>query len=238
MQRDKNVVETTCLNNVLFCFNLCFVFVNRVKIFMSSLNKDLIVNIFSLCFSTRIILFINFLINNVLMFVFSSFFLYINVLFFLSSFNCFCWFRLMNFANSIVVASFSSLLLVFVVAAYDSIAVVVLLMFCLMFLNLLFIFLNFTFIVFFAINVDNNTITRRNNDNCKLDSIMFTILSRNKICISFFIWAFQLNKNKSAQAFYVFATSSRRLFSDDITSIFTDCYVFDVILKMRLYECL
>ncbi len=111
--------------------------------------------------------------------------LYINVLFFLSSFNCLCWFRLMNFASSIVVASFFNLLLVFVVAVYDLIVVVVLLMFCSMLLNFLFISLNFTFIAFFTISVDSNTITRRSSDNCKLESIMFTVLSRNKDCISF-----------------------------------------------------
>jgi hypothetical protein len=144
----------------------------------------------------------------------------------------------MNCANSIVVACSSSLLFVFVVAAYDSIVVIILLMFCSMFLNLLFIFLNFTFIAFFTVNVDSNTTTWRNNDNYKLDSIMFTILSCNKICISFFIWAFRLNKNKSAQTFCVLATSSRRLFNDDITSILTDYYASDVILKTRLYECL
>ncbi len=240
MRRDRNVVEATFLNNVLFCFNLCFVFVDRVKISMSSLNKRLIVNTSFLCFSIRIILFISFLMNNVLMFVFSSSFLilYISVLLFLSSFNCLCWFRLMNFASSIVVASSSNLLLVFVVAAYDSIAVVVLLMFCSMLLNLLFIFLSFTFIAFFTISVDSSTITRRSSDNCKLDSIMFTVLSRSKVCISFSIWAFRLNRNKSAHAFCVFATSSRRLSSDDITSIHTDCYASDVILKTRLYECL
>jgi hypothetical protein len=189
IRHDKNVVETTFLNNVLFYFNFCFVFVDRVKIFMFLLNKRLIINTFFLCFSTRIILFINFLMNNVLMFTFSIFFLilYISILFFLSSFNCFCWFKLMNFVNSIVVAFFSSLLFVFIVAAYDSIVVVILLMFCIMFINLLFISLNFTFIVLFTINVDNNTTTQRNNDNCKFDSIMFTILSRSKICISFFI---------------------------------------------------
>jgi hypothetical protein len=47
-----------------------------------------------------------------------------------------------------------------------------------------------------------------------------------------------LNRNKSAQTYCVFATSSRRLSSDDITSILTNCYAFDVILKTRLYECL
>jgi hypothetical protein len=47
-----------------------------------------------------------------------------------------------------------------------------------------------------------------------------------------------LNKNKTAHAFCVFATSSRRLFSDDITSIFTNCYAFDMILKTKLYKCL
>jgi hypothetical protein len=67
---------------------------------------------------------------------------------------------------------------------------------------------------------------------------MFTVLSRSKVCISFSIWAFRLNRNKSAHAFCVFATSSRRLSSDDITSIHTDCYASDVILKTRLYECL
>jgi hypothetical protein len=67
---------------------------------------------------------------------------------------------------------------------------------------------------------------------------MFTVLPRSKICIFFFIWTFRLNKNKSAQSFYVLATSSRRLSNDDITSIFTDCYAYDVILKTRLYECL
>ncbi len=174
------------------------------------------------------------------MFVFSSFFLilYINVLLFLSSFNCFCWFKLMNFVNSIVVAFSFNSFFVFVVAAYDSIVVVILLMFCLILLNLLFIFLNFTFIVFFIISVDSNTTTRRNNDNCKLISIMFTVLSRSKICIFFFIWVFRLNRDKSAQAFCVLATSSRRLFSDDITSILTNCYVYDVRLKIKLYECL
>jgi hypothetical protein len=186
-RRDKKIVETTFSNNVLFCFNLYCVFIDRVKIFMSSLNKRLIVNIFFFCFSARIILFISFLMNNVLIFVFSSFsrVLYMNVLFFLSSFNCFCWFRLMNFANSIVVASFSSLLLVFVAATYDSIVVVILSMFYSMFLNFLFISLSSTFIVFFTISVDSNTTTRRSNDNCKLDSIMFTTLSRSKICILF-----------------------------------------------------
>ncbi len=240
MRRDKNVVEATFLSNVLFRFNFCFVFADRAKISMFSLDKRLIINTFFLCFSARIILFISFLMNNALMFVFSFSFLilYINVLLFFNSFNCFCWFRLMNFANSIVVAFFSSLLFVFVVAAYDSIAVVVLLMFCSMLLNLLFISLSFTFIAFFTISVDSNTITRRRSDNCKLESIMFIVLSRSKVCISFFIWAFRLNRNKFARAFCVFATSSRRLFSDDITSIFTDCYAFDVILKTKLYECL
>ncbi len=240
MLRYRNDVEATSLNNVLFRFNFCFAFVDCVKNFMFSLNKRLIVNTFFLCFLIRIILFINFLMNNVLMFVFLSFslILYINVLFFLSSFNCLCWFWLMNFTSSIVVAFFSSLLLVFVVAAYDSIAVVILLMFCSMLLNLLFIFLSSAFIAFFTINVDSNTITRRSSDSCKLESIMFTVLSRNKVCISFSIWAFRLNKDKSAHAFCVLATSSRRLFSDDITSILTDCYAFDMILKTRLYECL
>jgi hypothetical protein len=144
----------------------------------------------------------------------------------------------MNFASSIVVAFSSSLLFVFVVVAYDSIVVVVLLMFYSTLLNFLFIFLNFTFIAFCTISVNSNTITRRSNDSCMLNLIMFTVLSRSKVCISFFIWAFRLNRNKSAHAFCVFATSSRRLFSDDITSIFTDCYAFDVILKTRLYECL
>ncbi len=240
MRRDRNVVEATSLSNVLFRFKLCFAFVDRARISISSLNRRLIVNTFFLCFSARIILFISFLMNNALMSVFSSSFLilYINVLFFLSSFNCLCWFRLMNFASSIVVAFSSSLLFVFVVAAYDSIVVVVLLMFCSMFLNLLFIFLNFTFIAFFTISVDSNTITRRRSDSCKLESIMFIVLSRSKVCISFSIWAFRLNRDKSARAFCVFATSSRRLFSDDITSIFTDCYASDVILKTKLYECL
>jgi hypothetical protein len=67
---------------------------------------------------------------------------------------------------------------------------------------------------------------------------MFTILPRSKVCISFSIWAFRLNRNKSAHAFCVLATSSRRLSSDDITSILTDCYAFDMILETRLYECL
>jgi hypothetical protein len=53
---------------------------------------------------------------------------------------------------------------------------------------------------------------------------MFTVLSRNKICIFFFIWTFRLNRDKSVQTFCVLATSSRRLSSDDITSILTDCY--------------
>jgi hypothetical protein len=83
MRRDKEIVKTTFLNNVLFCFNFCFVFINRVKIFMSSLNKRLISIHFFFYFSICLIFFINFLMNNVLIFVFSSFFriLYINVLF-------------------------------------------------------------------------------------------------------------------------------------------------------------
>ncbi len=50
MRRDKNVVETTFLNNVLFRFNFCFVFVDRARIFMFSLNKRLIVNTFFYAF--------------------------------------------------------------------------------------------------------------------------------------------------------------------------------------------
>jgi hypothetical protein len=86
MRRDKEIVEATFLNNVLFCFNFRFIFIERVKIFMFLLNKRLIVYTFSFCFSARIILFINFLMNNVLIFIFSSSFrvLYISVLFFLS----------------------------------------------------------------------------------------------------------------------------------------------------------
>jgi hypothetical protein len=100
-----------------------------------------------------------------------------------------------------------------------------------MFLNLLFIFLNFAFIVFSTINVENNMTTCRNNDSCKLELIIFAVLSRNKIWISFFIWAFRLNKDKFVRTFCVFATSSRRLSSDDITSIFTSCYALIRIRK-------
>ncbi len=145
----------------------------------------------------------------------------------------------MNFASSIVVAFSSNLLLVFVVAAYDSIVVVILSMFCSMFLNFLFISLSFTFTAFFTLSVDSSTTTRRRNDNCKLNSIMFTILSCNKICIFFFIWVFRLNKDKFVQTFCVLATSSRRLSSDDITSIFTDCYALMWCWKRgftRVYE--
>ncbi len=73
MRRDKKIVITTSLKNVLFCFNLFFVFIDYVKIFMSSLSKRLIANTSFFCSSTRIILFINFLLNNVLIFVFSFF---------------------------------------------------------------------------------------------------------------------------------------------------------------------
>ncbi len=73
VRRDKKVVITTFLSKVLFYFNLCFVFIDRVKIFMSSLNKRLIVNTFFFCSSARIILFINFLLNNALIFVFLFF---------------------------------------------------------------------------------------------------------------------------------------------------------------------
>ncbi len=137
----------------------------------------------------------------------------------------------MNFASLIVVVFFFNRLLVFAIAAYDSIAVVVLLMFCSMFLNLLFISLNFAFIVFSTISVESNTTTRRNNDNCMLESIIFAVLSRSKVWISFFIWAFRLNRDKFVRAFCVLATSSRRLSSDDITSIFTSCYALIRIRK-------
>jgi hypothetical protein len=104
-------------------------------------------------------------------------------------------------------------------------------MFCSMFLNLLFIFLNFAFIVFSTINVENSTSTWRSNDNCKFESIIFAVLSRSKVWISFFIWAFRLNRDKFVRAFCVFATSSRRLSSDDITSMFTSCYALIRIRK-------
>jgi hypothetical protein len=44
VRRDKKIVITTFLNNFLFCFNFCFIFIDRVKIFMFSLNKRLIIN--------------------------------------------------------------------------------------------------------------------------------------------------------------------------------------------------
>jgi hypothetical protein len=120
---------------------------------------------------------------------------------------------------------------VFAIVAYDSIVVVILLMFCSMFLNLLFIFFNFACIVVSTINVENNTTTRRNNDSCKLALIIFAVLSRSKVWISFFIWIFWLNKDKFIRTFCVFATSSRRLSNDDITLIFTSCYVLIRIRK-------
>ncbi len=156
------------------------------------------------------------------------------ILLFLNSFNYRCWLRLLNFANFVIVAFSFNRLFVFAIVAYDSIAVVVLLMFCSMVLNLLFIFLNSAFIVFSTINVESNTTTRRSNDNCMLESIIFAVLSRSKVWISFFIWAFRLNKDEFVRAFCVFATSSRRLSSDDITSIFTSCYAL-IRIKKRDY---
>jgi hypothetical protein len=73
VRRDKEIVIKTSLNSVLFYFNLCFVFIERVNIFLSSLNKRLIVNTSFFCSSVCIILFINFLLNNVLILVFSFF---------------------------------------------------------------------------------------------------------------------------------------------------------------------
>jgi hypothetical protein len=73
VRRDKKIIITTSLNNVLFYFNLCFIFIDRVKIFMFSLNKRLIINTSFFCFLTRIILFISFLLNSALIFVFSFF---------------------------------------------------------------------------------------------------------------------------------------------------------------------
>ncbi len=73
MRRDKKIVITTFLNNVLFCFNFCFVFIDRVKIFMFSLNKRLIASTSFFYSSIFIILFISFLLNNVLILVFSFF---------------------------------------------------------------------------------------------------------------------------------------------------------------------
>ncbi len=145
------------------------------------------------------------------------------IMFFLNSLNCRYWLRLLNFANFVIVALSFIRFFVFVIVAYDSIVSVVLLMFCSMFLNLLFISLNFAFTVFSTINVER---MRRNNDSCTLESIIFVVLSRSKIWISFFIWAFRLDRDKFVRAFCVFATSSRRLSSDDITSIFTSCYAF------------
>ncbi len=120
---------------------------------------------------------------------------------------------------------------VFAVVAYDSIAVVVLLIFCSMFLNFLFIFLSFVFIIFWTINVENNTTTRHSKNSCRLESIIFVVLSRSKVWIFFFICVFRLNKNKFVRAFCVFATSSRPLLNDDITSIFTSCYALICIKK-------
>ncbi len=139
--------------------------------------------------------------------------------------------KIIEFRQSRRRCFFSVRLFIFATAAYDSIVVVILLMFCSMFLYLLFIFLNFAFIVISTINVENRTTTRRSNDNCKLESIIFAILSRSKIWISFFIWAFRLNRDKFVRAFCVLATSSRRLSSDDITSIHTSCYALIRIRK-------
>jgi hypothetical protein len=153
------------------------------------------------------------------------------ILFFLNSFNYRCWLRLLNFVNFVVVAFSFVRLFVFAIIAYDSNVVIILLMFCSMFLNFLFIFLNFAFIVISTINVESKTTTRRNNDSCKLESIIFAVLSRSKVWIFFFIWVFRLNKDKFVRAFCVLATSSRRLSNDDITSIHTSCYALIRIRK-------
>ncbi len=165
------------------------------------------------------------------LFVFFSDFVKIRILFFLSSFNYCWWLKLLNFTNFVIVAFSFNRFFVFAIATYDSIVVVILLMFCSMFLNLLFISLNFAFTVFSTINTESSTTTRRSNDSCKFALIMFAILSRSKVWISFFIWIFRLNKDKFIRAFCVLATSSRRLSSNDITSILTSCYALIRIRK-------
>jgi hypothetical protein len=103
-----------------------------------------------------------------------------------------------------------------------------------MLFNLMFIFFSVNDICFFTINVDSKTSTRWRRDSDAETSISSINLLRSKLLISLMRCSLRFFKKNSFKVVRTFVKTSRRLMSDDITSIRAEnLYVFQTIDILR-----
>ncbi len=213
--------DVTCFNNELLIVNLFLIFSERVINFTFSLSKRRAIITFSFIFSARCSLFISSLTKSVRRLFFSRCFLILKIIVFslFVFFSCLRWLMLLYDAMMIVVASISRWIFVFAIAAYIVKMMMIFVVFRSILFNLSFIFFSVIVICFYIVNVDNKTLTRwrRNNDmNAFISSID---LSRRKLLISLIMCSLRLFIENFFNVVRIFVKTSRRLMSDDITSI-------------------
>jgi hypothetical protein len=222
--------EATFFINELLIVNRFLIFFERVINFTLSLNKRFVVITFFFIFSARCKRSISFLTksNRRLFFSLYFFILKINVFSFIIFFSCLCWLMLLYDAIIVVVvASISRWAFVFIATTYEIKVMMIFAMLRSMLFNLLFIFFSVNDICCFTINVDNKTSTRWRKNNDVETSISSINLLRSKLLISLMRCFLSFFKENSFKVDRIFVKTSRRLMSDDITSIRVEnLYVF------------
>ncbi len=122
-------------------------------------------------------------------------------------------------AMMIVVASVSRWIFVFAIAAYVVKMMMIFVVFRSILFSLSFIFFSVIVIYFFIVNVDNKTLTRWRKDSDMNAFISSIDLSRRKLLIFLIMCSLRLFIENSFNVVRIFVKTSRRLMSDDITSI-------------------
>jgi hypothetical protein len=127
----------------------------------------------------------------------------------------------------VVVALISRWAFVFIATTYEIRMMMIFAILRSMLFNLMFIFFSVNDICFFTINVDNKTSIRWKKNNDVETSISSINLLRSKLLISLIKCSLRLFKKNSFKVVCIFVKTSRRLMSDDITSIRAEnLYVF------------
>ncbi len=127
----------------------------------------------------------------------------------------------------VVIASISRWALVFVATAYEIRMMMIFAELRSMLFNLMFISFSVSDICSFTINIDNKTSTSWKKDSDAETSISSINLLRSKLLISLIKCSLRLFKENSFKVVRIFVRTSRRLMSDDITSIRAEnLYVF------------
>ncbi len=119
----------------------------------------------------------------------------------------------------VVVAFISRWVLVFVATAYVVRVIMIFVVLRSILFSLMFIFFSANEICSFIVNVESKTFTRWRSDSDLKTSISSIDLSRRKLLISLMMCSLRFFKKSSFNVVRILVRTSRRLMSDDITSI-------------------